>query len=253
MTTSERRVQLQAGYVLHHRPYRNTSLILDVFTRDRGRISLVARGARTAKSRWYSLCQPFRPLLLSWSGRADLATLTDLDSTARAWPLTGKLLFSAYYLNELLMRLLQPLDPHPELFQHYVHALDRLVGLPNTGQRPEVVSFGLQSCLRMFEKYLLQEIGYGLILDHDVHSGAPIAAEGRYQYVLEIGPVPGDNDNRDAISMSGSSLLGLARDDLSAPQCLQESKKLMRAALARYLGDKPLYTRALLRQLDYKS
>jgi len=253
MTTSERRVQLQPGFVLHHRPYRNTSLLLDVFTRERGRLTLVARGARASRSRWQGQCQPFRPLLLSWTGLNDLASLTDLESVDRSYPLNGKVLFSGYYLNELLMRLLHPLDPHPDLYQQYTRTLTQLACLAQNGGTLEQSSRQLQSSLRLFEKYLLQELGYGLVLDHEAQSGAAIDPGRDYQYVLEIGPMPGDNRTAEAVTVSGRSLLALASDELNDPQCLHESKKLMRAALARYLGDRPLHTRTLLRQLEQLS
>ncbi len=246
--SSEQRVQLLPAYVLHQRPYRNTSLLVDVLTRDRGRLCLVAKGARSMGSRWHGLLQPFRPLLVSWTGRHELGTLCDVEATAPGHRLQGRLLFSAYYLNELVLRLLPALDPHPQLFAYYLQAMTRLADLPpaTAGTDPRH-----QLCLRIFEKYLLREIGYGLILDRAADTGAPIDAAGRYRYVLEIGPVAGDNTAL-GVEVSGQCLLALATDTMPAADGLQESKKLMRTVLGHYLGDKPLLSRSLLQQLEYR-
>lgn len=222
--------QLQPGYLLHQRAYRDTSLLLEVFTPEHGRFGLVARGARAPKSRNRGLLQLFQPLLLSWIGRAELGTLTGVESNGAAPRLLGATLYSGFYLNELMMRLLQRLDPHPELFMAYADALQ---GLQHATERP----------LRLFEKRLLETLGYGLLLDHVADSGEPVEADALYRYELETGPVAVVQAPAHGLCLHGSSLLSLAADQLQDAQSLSECKRLMRAALGLYLGERKLKTR----------
>jgi DNA repair protein RecO (recombination protein O) len=222
--------QLQPAYILHPRPYRDTSLLLEVFSRDHGRFGLVARGARGPRSRIRGLLQPFQPLLLSWSGRAELGTLHSVEADGVAPRLAGATLYSGFYLNELLMRLLQRLDPHPELYAAYAEAL---AGLQTEAQRP----------LRRFEMQLLESLGYGLLLDHEADNGEPVHAEVEYVYTLESGPVRCSGTEAGGLRLSGRSLLSLAAGELADAQSLADAKRLLRAALALYLGDRGLKTR----------
>lgn len=232
------RIALQPAYILHARPYRDTSALLEVFSREYGRLGLVARGARGAKSKLRGILQPFRPVLLSWLGRGDLGTLTDAEAQGVALTLGGRALLSGYYLNELVQRLTHRHDPHPTLYDAYQEAL---VGL-NDDQQMERV-------LRLFEKRLLQNLGYGLVLDHDVESGAPLTAAALYHYQLERGPVLSEMGVSHGLLLHGSSLLSLDGDELRDERSLRESKRLMRAVLALYLGDKPLKSRDLFRTM----
>ena len=225
------KVQLQPGYILHHRPYRDTSLLLEIFTPEQGRLGLVARGARGPRSRSRGLLQPFQPLLLSWSGRADLGTLHAVEAGGATRPLRGTALYSGFYLNELLMRLLQRQDPHPALYLAYGAALE---GLQSEAQRP----------LRLFEKRLLEALGYGLLLDQEA-GGAPLDSAAEYIYELESGPVRSDRASGSGLRLAGRSLLSLAADDLSDAQSLGDAKRLMRAALGLYLGERGLKTREI--------
>ena len=234
--TNNTRVALQPAWVLHHYPYRDSSLLLEVFTREHGRIGLVARGARSARSRWHSQLQILRPLLLSWNMRGELGTLTGVDDRGRVNVLPGRQVLCGCYLNELLLRLLTRHDPHPELFAVYVHAVLMLQA-------------GEEQALRLFEKHLLQELGYGLLLDHEADSGLPVEPEGLYEYRLEKGPVKCGQVRDTGLFLRGSSLIALYNDDLSEPQACREVKQLMRAALALYLGSRPLRSREVLRQL----
>ena len=228
------RVQLVPGYVLHQRPYRESSMLLEVFTGSHGRIGLVARGIRTPKSRQRGELQPFRPLRLSWQGRGELGTLTGVEAAGAGRSLQGAALYSAFYLNELLVRLLVRHDPHPRLYACYQASLE---GLAHTQV--------LEPLLRLFEKNLLQEIGYGLLLDHDAGSGEPLRSEAYYDYHLESGPLLAAGRDGPGFMFRGSSLLSLARDQLSDAEVLHDAKRLMRAALNLYLGDKPLRSREL--------
>ena len=232
------RISFQPGYILHSRPYRDTSSLLEVFTREHGRIGMVARGARGPKSKLRSVLQPFQPVLLSWLARGDLGTLIDAEPHGMIQALTGRALLSGYYLNELLQRLTHRHDPHPAIYDAYQEAM---AGLSNISQTERV--------LRLFEKRLLRELGYGLVLDHDVESGAPLDAAALYNYHLERGPVFAGHAALHGLALHGGSLLSLGNDDLGDERSLRESKRLMRAVLALYLGDKPLKSRELFRQM----
>jgi DNA repair protein RecO (recombination protein O) len=231
------RVSLEPAWILHHYPYRDSSLLVEVFSQQHGRIGLVARGARSAKARWYGHLQILRPLLLSWNIRGDLGTLTGVENRKAAQQLPARKVLSACYLNELLMRLLTRHDPHPELFVAYEQAIQGL----ESGEEP---------VLRVFEKRLLQALGYGLLLDHEADSGAPVERDSRYEYQLERGPVPCVQTKADGIYLHGSSLLALQNDSLTDSKACKEVKRLMRAALGLYLGSRPLKTREVLRQLS---
>ncbi len=233
------RIQLAAGYLLHQRPYRETSALLELFTETHGRIGLVARGVRSARSRQRGDLQPFRPLRLSWSGRGDLGTLTAVESDGADTLLQGRVLYSGFYLNELLMRLLTRHDPHPLLYRYYRDCLRRLsAGEP------------LEQTLRLFEIRLLQEAGYGLQLETEVDSGETVQADALYDYHLESGPSRLDSASATGFVFSGASLLAIARGDLTEPAVVHDAKRLLRAALKLYLGDKPLKSRELFKSLE---
>jgi DNA repair protein RecO (recombination protein O) len=231
------RVSLAPAWILHHYPYRDSSLLLEVFSSDYGRIGLVARGARSARGRWQNQLQMLRPLLLSWNMRGELGTLTGVDSRGAVDVFPGRQVLCACYLNELLLRLLTRHDPHPELFAAYEDALLML----GTAE---------EQALRLFEKRLLQGLGYGLLLDHEYESGAPVVAASLYEYRMEKGPVRCQRAGNNGIFLQGSSLLALHHEELQEPQAYREVKLLMRAALALYLGTRPLRTREVLRQLS---
>ena len=236
--TQHARVSLEPAWILHHYPYRDSSLLLEVFSREYGRIGLIARGARSAKGRWQNQLQMLRPLLLSWNMRGELGTLTGVDSRGGVMDVyPGRQVLCACYLNELLMRLLTRHDPHPELFAAYEDALLML----GTAE---------EQALRLFEKRLLQALGYGLLLDCEYDSGAAVFAENLYEYRLEKGPVKCRQAADNGVFLQGASLLALHRDNLQDRQVCREVKKLMRAALALYLGERPLRTREVLRQLS---
>jgi len=232
------RVQLAAAYLLHQRPWRESSALLEVFTESHGRIGLVARGVRSARSRQRGDLQPFRPLRLSWQARGDLGTLTGVEADGGMIRLQGRALYSAFYLNELLMRLLARHDPHPVLFGYYRHSLQQLAaGAP------------LEQVLRQFEIRLLEEAGYGLQLDADAETGEALRADTLYDYHLEAGPVAFGADGDTGFVFRGASLIAMAHGDLSDAGVLADAKRLLRAALRLYLGDKPLKSRELFKPL----
>ncbi len=234
-----KRVELEPAFVLHHRPYRETSLIIEAFSRDVGRLGLIAKGARRPKSALRGLLQSFRPLLLSWSGSGELGLLTGAEPDGYVRPLAGEVLFSGLYMNELLMRLMHRHDPHQELFHHYGSAIEAIACISHQ-QRTEAV-------LRIFEKQMLESIGYGLVLDRDIDSGEPIHGDHAYRYQTDRGPTSLMTGDGDGVCLGGETLLSLARESLETERVLDEAKQLMRVVLRRYLGDKPLATRSLFR------
>lgn len=234
------KVELQPGFVLHSRPYRDTSALVEAYTAGHGRIGLVARGARAQKSRLRGALQPFRQLLLSWTGSGELHTLTGVEEVGPVLRLTGEQLISGFYVNELVMRLSHRSDANTQLFACYGATLQALAA----GGNPHAV-------LRIFEKRLLEALGYGLQLQHDAQ-GRPIEAQARYRYQLEHGPVAvaagaGPEGAAD-LELSGAALLALAAEQLQDEAALRESKALMRAVLTHYLGPKPLRSRELFQR-----
>ncbi len=230
------RVNQEAAFVLHATRYRETSLLLEIFSRHHGRIGLVARGASRPKSGLRATLSPFTPLVVNWSGKGELATLSGAEADASALNLVGEALFCGLYMNELLVRVLHRHDPHELIYDRYVSALCRLQGQDDVSET-----------LRIFEKHLLQQLGYGLVLEHEVTGHLPIVAEVAYDYIPEHGPVVADAIKVIGIPVHGATLMALAAECITDPDQLQESKQLMRACLAPHLGDRPLHSRKLFR------
>jgi len=228
------RTTLEPSYVLHSRPYRESSLLLEALSRSHGRTGLVARGARGARSRWKNLLQPFRPLLLSWNQKGELGTLTAADQVASPPALAGESLFCGLYANELTTRFLQRSDPHPGLFERY----RQLVAGLAASHQP-------QPLLRIYELELLQSAGFGLQLDHEHGSSEGIRADAWYLYVPESGPKRREYDpGRAKELVSGAALLAL-KSGMIEDQHLKELKVLMRKLIRFHLGDKPLNSQSL--------
>lgn len=230
------RVETQIAYILHKRAFRDSSQILDVFSREHGRISLMSRGSRGAKSKTSGLLQLFRPILVSWQGRGEMPFLNSVEmANIKAPVLSGKSQMSAMYVNELLVYLLHKNDVHTEIFDHY-HAC--LYALKEAGN--------IEVVLRLFEKELLQLLGFGLNLAVDADSGDSISEEAYYAYHFEHGPVLCDQ-NRQIKNpvVSGLSLIAFDRNVIESEQQRSEIKQLMRYVLARHLGHKKLKSREL--------
>lgn len=225
------RVELQPAYLLNSRPYRDSSLLLEVFSREHGRAGLVARSARGSKSRWRGALQSFTPLLLGWTEQGDLGTLTGAEAAGPAQPLQGERVFHGWYLNELLLRLLPRHQSHPALFDHYALTLVQLSGEATLAEE----------ALRLFEKQLLAELGYGLLLPDDLEP------QQRYRYDSTLGPLPTMDD--DESGYAGSSLIGLRDEQLADATARRDARRLLRAAIHPHLGGKPLQTPQLLREL----
>ena len=236
MNRSER-VDLEPALVLHARPWRETSLLVEVFSRDYGRLGLIARGARRPRSRMRGLLQPFIPLLLSWRGRGELGVLTGAETEGAILHLTGSATIVGFYVNELLLRFLHRHDPEPALFDHYRTALD---GIARASDPAPV--------LRLFEKRLLQAVGYALELEREAVSGAAIEPEGRYRYTTDAGPERWSSDSPSGVCVSGSTLLALAREQLADRRVLKEAKHLMRTIIDEHCGGRALASRKLWRR-----
>lgn len=226
------RAPLQPAFVLHQRPFRDTSRLIELYTASTGRIGLVARG-----SRMRGVLQPFQPLLAAWVLRGELGTLTAAEADGYWPPLRGDALLAAFYMNELLLKLTPRHDAAPALFACYTTALQALRADPTVA-----------SVLRIFEKNLLELLGYGLLLEDD-SSGAPVAAEAWYQYAVERGPERLAGFQSGPLVMRGSTLLALAREDMTDPEHQAGAKHLLRAALDSQLAGRSLKTRELLRVL----
>jgi DNA repair protein RecO (recombination protein O) len=233
--SSIERVDMEIGYLLHARPYRETSQILEVLSHHHGRVGLVARGARRPKSRWGPVLRPFQPLYLSWSGRGSLYTLRAVEPSGPPVEATGLRLMSGYYLNELLMTLTHRGDPHPELFAHYGAALSGLVAKQDA-----------ETALRQFEVALLAETGYGLVLNRDTSNDEPLQAEKLYEYVIDRGPVAVPVQSSGDLIFTGEELMSISSGKFANRQALRSGKRLLRAVLHHQLGGRPLKTRAVL-------
>ncbi len=217
----------QTAFVLHSRPYRESSALVDFFTPE-GRLRAVLRGARGKAG---TLARPFVPLEVEFRGRGELKNVGRLESVGQAYWLDGNALFSGMYLNELLIRLLPAEDAHPAMFDHYAATLPALAA-----KRP------LEPILRAFEWRLLTELGYGFALDQDV-AGQPIASTGLYRLLPDTGLEPVGQFQPGLFN--GAELLAMAEADWEVPGALAAAKRLMRQALAPHLGGRPLVSREL--------
>jgi len=236
---ADSRQEGEPAYVLHSRPYRETSVIVETFTRDHGRVALMARGARRPKSALRGILLSFQPLLVSWGGRSELRTLTRAEWHGAYRPLKGQALICGFYLNELLLKLTARDDAHERLFEVYQGTLAAL----EAGGEPSPV-------LRQFEMCLLRELGYAVILDRDVEYGEPVARERSYVYVVERGPVRTAGAPRTGVELSGQTLLDMQSGVFTSAATQQQSKLLMRTLINHCLGDQVLHTRQLLRDLQ---
>lgn len=240
MTAASRnKHQDELAFVLHSYAFRETSLILEVFSRSHGRLAIVARGARRPKSSLRGVLMNFQPLQLSWFGKGEMRTLHSAEWQGGQPYLQGTALMCGFYLNELLLNLLARDDPHQQLFDYYRATLYRLAHEVDHA-----------ATLRCFEKHLLQELGYALVLDREAGSGKAIQAELCYRYVVERGALPDDSNAQTGVAMLGKTMLDMAADDYIDPTTAQQSKQLMRVLLNHHLGGKVLHTRELIKDLQ---
>lgn len=228
------RVDLQPAYILHTRPYRDTSLLIDLLTPDFGRVTAVARGVRKSKTPKRQLLNPFSRLLVCWQGKADMKLLTGFESDNHFLSLKGNYLYSAFYLNELLVRLLPEMDRHNGLFYAYEQSLIAL--------QQEV---DIEPLLRAFEFRLLEELGYAMDFTLDVRNSCDINPQGFYECHLQEGFYAAAPDIPESLLLRGECLLAIAAGDYSLAITRQTAKKLARRMLKPLLGSKPLHSREL--------
>lgn len=234
-----KRHENEPAFVLHNYPYRETSLVVEAFTRHHGRIGLVAKGARRPRSAMRGTLMAFQPLLLGWGGKGELRGLHTAEWQGGIPQLKGLGLMCGFYLNELLLKFLHRDDPHEGLFDLYAEAVTTLAGEKN-----------FSATLRRFEKFLLGELGYALTLDREAQTGNPVDPAGRYTYEIEHGPVRIGNGEAVSIELSGKTLLDFACDNYDDPVTLSQGKLLMRHLVGHHLGSKTLHTRQLLLDLQ---
>ena len=240
--TDRRAVHAQSAYVLHAQPYRETSLLLDTFSRAFGRVAMIARGARRPRSALRGVLLEFQPLALDWFGKGEVRTLARAEWLGGYPMLRGEALICGYYLNELLVRMLPREDAHEGLFDAYQRTLRSL----GSGEP-------LAPTLRGFEKALLAELGYALSLGVDCVTGTALDPAADYRYDPDRGPVDARIDATDTRPpdpvLRGRTLLDIARDDYSDPRTLAEAKLLMRALISRRLEYRPLSSRRVFKDL----
>ena len=228
------RIVGQPGFVLHSYPYKETSLIIDMFTRDHGRVGVVAKGAKRPFSKLRGVLQTFQPLSVSWSGKSELRTLIDAEWVGGMLPLERTALLCGFYLNELLVKLLARDDRHPALFDHYVSTLNQLAH----GEPAQIV-------LRKFERALLKETGVAADLGRCTNSRAPVEPGRDYVVDPERGARAAGAGEVWPVVL-GKTLLDMEREDYTDPATQAQSKLLMRFLLAHHLGGQPLNTRQIL-------
>jgi DNA repair protein RecO (recombination protein O) len=239
MAQSRRRVEYEPAFVLHSYPYKETSLIIEAFSRRQGRTALLAKGARRPRSALRGVLHAFQPLRLSWTGSGELNTLVGAEWEGGMPFLRGFGLMCGFYVNELILRLLPRDDAHEALFDAYSDSLARLGrGEPTAG------------VLRGFEKRLLAELGYGMLLDRDAASGAPIDPAMHYLYDPERGPLQVNGVAGGEMVVRGSTLIDLDRDEYGSTETLHQARSLMRALIGQRLHGQTLHTRSVLLELQ---
>ena len=244
---STKRVNQQPAFIIHTRPYTETSLIVEVFSPDYGRVGLLSKGARNPKNHKRGILQPFQPLLLNWIGKGELPILSSVEQGKCLLHFDYKSRVCGFYINELIYKLLQRRDPHPGLYAAYAELMQTLNACSLKNKERELA-------LRLFEKKLLTEIGYGLILDRDVDQGELINPELVYRYVPERGPEVYRGDLHRSASatvsspliVSGMVLYCINRNQYPSEQIMQQAKQFMRYVLQTLLAGKTIYSRRLL-------
>ena len=235
--TTPRRIQQQPAFILHHRPFRDSSQILDIVTRDHGKIALVARGSRGSKSRLAGVLRPFSPLRVSCVARSDLGTLTGAEAAGAPLGLQGDAILSAFYVNELLLNFLHRHDPQPEIYALYSEVI-RALGSTNNFAR----------CLRSFELELLSLLGYAVNFQFESGTQQPLDPEQNYEYRVEQGPVAVQR-SEGAMVYTGAVLTSIQAQEFDDSEVLRSAGRLLRAVVAHHLGGKELKSRKVLLEL----
>jgi DNA repair protein RecO (recombination protein O) len=225
---------LDPAFVLHTRPYQNTSLLVELFTESQGRITIVAKGAKRPKSSVAAIAQMFQPLLVETYGKSELLTLKYVE-ISHALPLfhPSKLAWGLY-LNELLYRILERHEAYPDIFESYHKIIEQLA-----------YEAAEEKHLRIFERDLLSALGYGLPLQHVAHSNDMITPEIYYHFLFDQGPTLTQLKEHPLV-FKGQSLLELHQGSFSSSESLHDAKRLLRYALSHFLGNKPIKSRELV-------
>nr|WP_314738744.1 DNA repair protein RecO [uncultured Haemophilus sp.] len=229
--------QWQRGFVLHKREYSETSFLVDFFTEHHGRITLLAKGARRPRSPLKALLQPFTPLLLRWSGKGELKTLTKVEAASLTLPMNTLALYSGFYVNEVLVRVLENQTAYQELFQHYLLCVTKLAASPDA----------LEPTLRTFEFQVLKALGYGVDFVHCIATGEEVDPQMWYQFRENEGFMASLLQNN--LSFLGKDLLAFEALDFSEKSTQQAAKRFTRIALKPYLGSQPLKSRELFQTI----
>jgi DNA repair protein RecO (recombination protein O) len=220
---------LSPAYVLHHRSFSDSSLLIDFFTLQSGRVTCVAKGVKGGKSNKSAILQPFIPLMMTFSGRGEVKTLNQCEAADKPFQLSGNRLFTAFYVNELLLKSLPKNEAFETVFSHYSTLIAHI-------SDPES---HFEETLRLFEKHLLEMLGYGLLLQCDADNGSVIEFSKKYRYIFDKGPVEASElqVNLDQLPLiSGETLLAIASGSLENQSQLRESKLLMRYLIKELLG-----------------
>lgn len=233
----------QPIFILHTYPFKETSLVVEMFSQEFGRIAAVAKGARRPLSAMRGMLQSFQQLAGTWSGKNELKTLHSLEWMTGLTLLKGEALMCGFYMNELLLRLLPRDDAYPQLFDFYAQTIQVLSALPAPADSTQ-----LAVLMRRFELKMLQELGYAVPLTHD-EQGDDIEADTTYRFEADYGACA-VTATKNGILLQGATLLDMARGHYSSVTTQSQSKQLMRYLLQHYLGEKPLHTRQLLVDLQ---
>lgn len=236
--TAHRRVQQQPAFILHHRPFRDSSQILDLFSRDHGKLAVVARGSRGPRSRLKGVLRPFMPLSMSWVIKSDLGTLTGAEVRGVPLSLSGDALLSGYYVNELILHFLHRHDPQPEMFDAYGQTIRALAAAGDD----------VAPCLRQFEVELLRQSGYALNLDHEHDSGRALEPAQNYEYRVEQGPVAVSRESGPLV-FDGAMLGAIGAQRFDDVDVLRAASRLLREVIAFHLGGKELKSRKVLKEM----
>lgn len=258
-------IELERCFLLHQRPYRETSVIAELLTEHEGRVSLVCKGVRSVGKKASSLrstLQPFALLSASWSGKTDLKSLRQAEVITPAPRLHQSQLYAGLYLNELLVRLFHSGESHTNLFSRYQASISELASLAADD------TIAIEVSLRRFEARLLATLGFELDFMRDAITGKPITADAEYQFHTEYGFYRADLNDADAdnehsainadsalasnahLLIAGSAILAIQNHDYHDKKVRQVAKKIMRLALAPHLGGRPLKSRELYRRPD---
>lgn len=235
--TQPQRVALEAAFVLHHRPFRNTSQMLDCLTERHGMVRLIARGSRRSKAGSRAVLQPFVPLRVSWVSRSDLGRLTGVEGVTHLFEFPQDRLLAGFYMNELTLRLLQRGDPNQPVFSCYSDALLELASAGSVAR-----------ALRIYETRLLKALGYGLNLEQDVSTGRTLEPDCLYAFDPDQGPRAAETDSP-RLTFLGSDLISLRNEELADAQSLRAAKRLLYTALERHLEGRPLNSWAVIKDI----